>query len=203
MGTFLLTGWWAGLSGIEQVFWGISIVFSVLFVIQFVLSLIGLDFDADAEADFDHAGSVDGLDADFTIFSVRGIIAFFTFFGWTGVVALSNGLGTVVSLLLAIGSGFAAMFIVAYLFYLFLKLQSSGTLNLDNALDGLGEVYLIIPGENSGTGKIQIKVQGSLRELDAITEGEEIPTGSTIRVIDVLENGLLLVEPIENKLLLD
>ena len=196
--TITLLSWWSDLSNIQQIFWGISIVFSVLFVIQFVLSIIGIDFDADAEADIGDADGVDGLDADFTLLSVRSIIAFFTFFGWTGVVALSGGVGAVMAILLASSAGFAAMLVVAYIFYLFIKLQSSGTLNLDNAIGGTGEVYLIIPGDEGGIGKVQMKVQGSLRELDAITTGESIPTGAPIQVIDVLENGMLLVEPIDS-----
>ncbi len=196
--TITLLSWWSDLSSIQQIFWGISIVFSVLFVIQFVLSIIGIDFDADAEADIGDADGVDGLDADFALLSVRSIIAFFTFFGWTGVVALSGGVGAVMAILLASSAGFAAMLVVAYIFYLFIKLQSSGTLNLNNALGNTGEVYLVIPGDNSGVGKVQMKVQGSLRELDAITTGESIPTGAPIQVIDVLENGMLLVEPVDN-----
>lgn len=195
--TLLLIDWDA-LSTIQQVFWGISIVFSVLFVIQFVLSLIGLDFDGDADGDF---GGADGMDADFALFSVRSIIAFFTFFGWTGIAALNYGVGSTLSVLFATLSGFSAMFVVAYLFYLFIKLQSSGTLKLENALGELGQVYLVIPGDKTGTGKVQMKVQGSLRELDAITDGQTIPTGSPIRVIDVLEDGMLLVEPVDTKFL--
>lgn len=198
MMTITLLSWWGDLSSIQQIFWGISIVFSVLFVIQFVLSIIGIDFDADAEADIGDVDGVDGLDADFALLSVRSIIAFFTFFGWTGVVALGGGVGSVMAILLASSAGFVAMLVVAYIFYLFIKLQSSGTLNLDNALGSTGEVYLVIPGDKSGTGKVQMKVQGSLRELDAITTGEAIPTGAPIRVIDVLENGMLLVEPVDS-----
>ena len=41
--------WWANMSGAEHIFWGISIVFSVLFFFQFILGLFGLDFDADAD----------------------------------------------------------------------------------------------------------------------------------------------------------
>jgi len=198
MMTITLLSWWGDLSNIQQIFWGISIVFSVLFVIQFVLSIIGIDFDADAESDMGDPDGIDGLDADFALLSVRSVIAFFTFFGWTGVVALGGGVGAVMSILLASSAGFVAMLVVAYIFYLFIKLQSSGTLNLENALGNTGEVYLIIPGDKAGTGKVQMKIQGSFRELDAITIGETIPTGAPIRVIDVLENGMLLVEPADN-----
>ena len=46
-----LGDWWVTLSGAQQAFWGIAIVFSILFLIQFVFSLIGLDADADMDGD--------------------------------------------------------------------------------------------------------------------------------------------------------
>ena len=40
-----------------------------------------------------------------------------------------------------------------------------------------------------------------MREMDAITkEGMNIPTGADIRVVEVLDNNILLVEPINNLL---
>ena len=64
-----LDTWWGDLSSVEQIFWAISIVFSILFLIQFVFSLIGLDFDAEADADIhtDVAGHDYSLDTDFTL----------------------------------------------------------------------------------------------------------------------------------------
>jgi len=62
--------WWSALSGIQQIFWGISIVFSVLFCIQFIFSLIGIDADADMEISGDIDMDADySLDADFAVFS--------------------------------------------------------------------------------------------------------------------------------------
>ncbi|MEM7101987.1 MAG: hypothetical protein AAF502_02575 [Bacteroidota bacterium] len=190
--------WWAEFTNIEKLFWGISIIFSVLFIIQFVISLLGLDFDADA--DLDVGGDVDGhfeADPGFTIFSVRSFIAFMTFFGWTGVMVLGNGGTALTAVLSATASGGAAMFVVGYIMYLFFRLQQSGTLQIENALGAVGEVYLIIPSAKKGRGKVLVKVQGTLREMDAITDGIELPTGSSIRVVDILENNLLLVEPVE------
>ena len=61
---------------------------------------------------------------------------------------------------------------------------------MDNAIDKTGEVYLRIPEERKGIGKVQVTIQGSLRELDALTDDEtEIPTGSLIQVLEImLEN---------------
>jgi len=43
-------------------------------------------------------------------------------------------------------------------------------------------------------GKIQIQIQGSLHEMDAITEGDSLPTGSVARVKEIIDDKLLLVE---------
>lgn len=201
-----LGDWWVALSGPQQVFWGISIVFSILFVIQFVFSLIGLDADADIDGDMDMSGDLDtdpgfGMDADFTVFSVRSIIAFFTFFGWTGVLILNAGGDLMTALGFSFLSGTVAMLIVGYLIYLFSKLSEDGNIDMENALLNTGEVYLTIPGEESGQGKIHITVNNSFREINAVTKNfAPLPTGSRIRVIEIIDDNLLLVEPIEDLL---
>lgn len=192
--------WWQTLTGPQQIFWGIAIVFTVLFVIQFVLSLVGLDFETDTDLDVEaSAGSTEGygVDTDFTILSVRSIIAFFTFFGWTGVFVLKSGGSILLAVGLASLSGFAAMFVVAYMLYLFSKLGEDGTVDLNEAMYNTGEVYLAIPANKNGTGKIHLKVKGSLRELDAVSDGDAIPTGVPIRVVEVLNENIVLVEPAE------
>ncbi len=209
----IMDDWWGSLSSAEQVFWGISIVFSVLFIIQFVISLIGLDFDHDTDidvhADVDVHGDIDvhatsdtdySLDPDFTLLSVRSIIAFFTFFGWTGVMILGKGGGIWQATGFACLAGFAAMFVVGYMVYQFSKLSQSGTVNMKDAVYKNGEVYLTIPAYKNGVGKVHIKIQGSLRELDAITEGETLQTGSQVKIIKVLDDNLLLVEPVQSLL---
>jgi len=192
--------WWSALNGTQQMFWGISIIFSVLFIIQFVLSLIGLDFDGDADFDVSTDTDTEGgysLDPSFTLFSVRSIIAFFTFFGWTGVLALNAGVGTTMAVILASTSGFAAMVLVGYMMYLFSKLSESGNVDLNEALFQTGEVYLTIPAGKRSVGKIHINIQGVMKEMDAITEGKTLATGATIRVVEIVDENLLLVEPVE------
>ncbi len=201
-----LGDWWDALSGVQQIFWGISIVFSILFLIQFVLSLIGLDFDSDTDVDAhihtDMSSDTDySLDPSFTLFSVRSIIAFFTFFGWTGVMVLNSGGSTYAAIGFAALSGFAAMFVVGYMMYMFSKLSEEGKVDVKEALYNTGEVYLPIPANKNGTGKIHIKVSGTLREVEAVTDGDAIPTGSSVKVVDVLNDNVLLVEPKEKLLL--
>ena len=199
----ILGNWFGGLTGTEQVFWGISIVFSILLLIQFVLSLVGLDFDTDTDFDIDTdvEGGDFSLDPGFTLFSVRSIIAFFTFFGWAGVLTLNAGGTTLLAVITASISGFAAMLVVGYVMYLAAKLTESGTADINDALYKNGEVYLSIPEGKSGQGKIHISIQGSLREMEAITAGNALPNGAKIRVVEILEDNLLLVEPVTDFLL--
>jgi len=196
----VLGDWWSSLNGTQQVFWGISIVFSVLFVIQFVLSLIGLDFDTDTD-DVPKKVDVDGIESNlkpsFTLFSVRSIIAFFTFFGWTGVLALNAGLNPMTASILATISGFIAMGIVGYMMYLFSRLSESGNIDVTKALFQTGKVFKTIPETNRGQGKVHIKISGSLREMDAITEGKTLPIGATVRVLEVIDEKILVVEAVD------
>jgi len=189
--------WWGPLSSTEKVFWGISLVFSVLFLIQFVVSLIGLDFDTDSDvdvhADVDTHGEYH-LDPSFTLLSVRSIIAFFTFFGWTGVLVLQAGGGVWAAIGFSSLAGLAAMFVVGYIIYMFTRLTEDGNVNTSNALYSTGEVYLSIPANKNGQGKVHIKIQGALKEVDAMTNGDALPTGSAIKVVEIIDDNLIVVE---------
>ena len=194
---FSIEEWWQLLSGTEQVFWVIALLFSVLFVIMFGLSILGIGADSDGGFDVGHDTGHDfHVDKDFSAFSIRSIVAFFTFFGWTGVYLLSQGKGVVFSTLISALSGGAAMFVVAYMIYKFSQMEKSGTMNPVNAINGTGEVYLTIPQNLEGKGKIHLVVDGSLHEFEAETKGDTLKTGSHVRVIDLLENDVLLVEPV-------
>ena len=173
-----------------------AIVFSVLFVIQFGLSLFGLDFEADG--DLDAATSTDySLDPSFTLLSVRSIIAFFTFFGWVGVLALQRDYSTTWVLISAIAAGFAAMGLVAYLMYFFSRLAEDGNADIQDLIYKNGTVYLTIPERRKGRGKVHVTLGNSLREMDAVTEGESLGNGKSVKIIEIVEDNVLVVEPIE------
>jgi membrane protein implicated in regulation of membrane protease activity len=191
-----ISQWWDALSSPHQVFWFIAIISSVLFFIQFVLSFIGME---SSNSDFDTHTDIGSVDHEFSALSIRSIIAFFTFFGWTGVIVLNQHLSVWVAVTLATLAGMAAMFIVAFLMYKFSQLEQSGTLNLYHALDQEGEVYIPIPGAGKGHGKIQLKVDGRVRELEAITDGETLKTGDLIRVVEIMDDNLLKVEEVTQK----
>tara|TARA_R110002049_G_scaffold90686_2_gene227115 strand:- start:39988 stop:40194 length:207 start_codon:yes stop_codon:yes gene_type:complete len=44
-------------------------------------------------------------------------------------------------------------------------------------------------------GKVSVNVQGSLRELDALTDPfTELKSGTIVKVVDVTDNGILIVD---------
>jgi hypothetical protein len=72
------------------------------------------------------------------------------------------------------------------------RFQSEGTLNIQNAVGQSGTVYLTIP--ESGTGVVNVTVQGALRTLDAASEnGQRIATGKMVKVVGVAAGKILVV----------
>ncbi|MBL4561520.1 MAG: hypothetical protein JKX79_11120 [Labilibaculum sp.] len=190
-----ISDWWSTMEMVEKIYWSISIPFTLLFLIQIVLTFIGGDIDnMSAEGDADAVVEGD-TGIDFQFISLKNLVAFFAVFGWTGIICLDMGLGAGVSTLIATLAGLVMMSIMASILYFMGKLVEEGTLDLNNAKGKVGNVYLLIPSNRKGMGKVQIEVQG-LQTLDAVTDSDsEIPTGSVIQVIDVLNDQILIVKP--------
>jgi uncharacterized membrane protein YeaQ/YmgE (transglycosylase-associated protein family) len=184
-----------GMTTLEQTYWIIALVGSALFIVIFILTFIG-GGDADMDSDASEFEADDG-GVGFQFFTFKGIVAFFTIFGWTGITCLNNDLSTSVSLIISVIGGFIMMVITSSLFYWMHRLAESGTLKIKNAIGVIGEVYLPIGAERTTMGKVQINVQGSLRELEAITdELEDLKTGTMVKVSEIISAEILLVEKI-------
>ncbi len=187
---------WSEVGMFEQVFWIVTIPATVIFLILLVLTVFGGDADADVDVDTDIDSDLASGDyIPFQFLSLKNIVAFFTVFGWSGIGFIHAGFASWLVILLATLCGFLMMLSMATLFYFMSKLAESGTLKMKNAIGKLGEVYLVIPGDRGGMGKVQLNVQGSMRTLDAITDDKEtIPTSSIIEVLDVIDDHILLVK---------
>jgi membrane protein implicated in regulation of membrane protease activity len=198
--------WFGQLSLLEQVLFAFAIVGSGLFVIQLIMMLLGGgEGDADTDlaghlADATHPDAVDGgathadSDVAFKVFSVQGTVAFFMMLGWVGLAAgRTFGLGPALSVILGVVAGVGANLLMARIFQWFKTMQSSGTLDLRTAVGQEGEVYLTIRGDQPG--KVQVTVQRHFKVFDAVSEGgEEIPTGTRVRVIRVAGSSTMVVQ---------
>lgn len=187
------------LTVIQKVFFFCGTVGGLLFVLKTILQFIGADGEAGVgEADI---GDLDGdfggdSDVSFTYLSFHSLTAFFMMFGIVGLaMSLESKCGPFVSVMGAAAAGVFTMWLITRLFSMMKRLQSSGTLNMKNAVGQEGTVYLRVPAES--TGKVQVAIQGHLMILDAVSENkEEIKSGERVRVVRVVSGGILAVEKI-------
>jgi membrane protein implicated in regulation of membrane protease activity len=143
--------------------------------------------------EIDHVGDLDHADAGqsnlfFGILSFKTLTAFLAFFGLSGLACEELGLESE-PLILAISTtaGLSSAVVVAMLMRLLVGLQSSGTLDLRRAIGKTAKVYLRVPGQMSGSGKIHVIVDGREVELNAMTRGDEVPTGALVEVVQRLD----------------
>lgn len=86
-----------------------------------------------------------------------------------------------------------------WLFKWLYGMQQSGNIDVYKSAVGChGTVYLTIPGKRSGEGKVQISINNSIREYNAVSDSESaLPTGTPVRVCGVLDESTLSVEKLE------
>ncbi len=189
--------WFNQLNELQQIFAFIAVPSTLILVLQTILLLFGI---GDGDADIDGDGIIDSIGGDgLALFSIRGIMAFLCIGGWSGIALAGTNMNSVLVIMLATLCGFAALFGMAVLMRLMLSLQSSGNINLANAIGKAGTVYIPIPPAGKGRGKINVIVQGKYTEVSAISnETDILKTGETVRVVSTDETGLVVVERIKS-----
>ena len=180
-----------GMDTLLQVFWIIALISSVVFVIQFILTLVGMDH-SDIDVDFDGDGTMDFGDG-INLFSIKNLFGFLVGFGWTGVCLYDSITSDFVRILVAVCVGclFVAMFVLIY--KQTRKLDRNGAFDIHDCLNKTANVYLRIPAGGEGKGKIQISINGSVHELDAITDEDAIPSGQNVKITEIIDNETLKV----------
>lgn len=182
--------WWEGLTPILKVFWSIAVPFTLFFILQLILSFFGAESPddlPDAEIDADHG-------IPFQFLTLKNLIGFFTIFSWTGIACVEAGYSNGISLMISTIAGLLMMGLMAGLFYLMTKSGADGTMKIQNAIGQTGEVYLTIQANRKSLGKVQVKVSGAVRTLDAMTDDDEtLATGQLARVVQIINDNILLV----------
>ena len=187
-----------------------------LFAAQTVMTLIGLgetdmdldvgDLDLDLDLDVDMDVELDGggdfhpssaTDARFVGWmSVKAIVSGICIFGLAGLAA-SKSLAPAQTSFIALIAGGATMYLVGWLIHSMHRLQSDGSAKVESSLGTVGSVYLTIPKNNSGLGKVSVEVQGRTMEYEAVTDGDALPTGTQVEIVRVLKGDTVEVWPAE------
>ncbi len=142
-----------------------------------------------------HDGSHSG--SGLRLFTLRGIVALFAVGGWLGVMLVDLGASPAVTVISAFAGGFLALLFCALIIKWSLSLQENGTFSVKTAIARTGNVYIPIPPERQGSGKITLNLEDRFLELEAMTdEKEKIPTGKSVQVVSVTDKNVLIVRSV-------
>ena len=184
------------LEPLQKFFWTIACCASLVFIIQTIMTFIGLGTDADVDAG-PMDGSVDSMeDGSLSgVFSFRNLVNFLLGYGWAGVLLFDDIAKRWLLQLVAIAVGLAFVLAFVFMFRQVMKLAHDGSFRMQEAVGLKADVYLRIPAARAGRGKVQVSVKGSIHEIDAVTDNDaEIPTGGQVEILEVLGDDLLLVK---------
>lgn len=172
----------------QQIFWSVAIVSSVLLVILLVMTL----FDTDEEPASNQPPP--WLDA-------RLILLFFTLLGWFTVIGSYLELPLRQNVLFSVLLSFSLIFIPSLLSVFSNQPDQSNLVSdLKGAILSTGQVLQPIPPHRNGFGKVQLDHRRLPIAMDAVTAGQEIRPGAPVRVVDVIDNRILVVEPLPEEI---
>jgi hypothetical protein len=184
------------LEPLQKFFWVIALCASLVFLIQTIMTFVGLGTDADVDAG-PMDGSIDSMeDGSLSgVFSFRNLINFLLGYGWAGALLFSSIEKKWLLQVVAIAVGLVFVLAFVFMFRQVMKLSHDGSFKLQEAVGLKADVYLRIPAARSGRGKVQVSVKGSVHEVDAVTDSDaEIATGGHVEILAVLGDDLLLVK---------
>jgi len=188
-----------GLSVIEVIYWASTIIGGTLFILRLGMMLIGGDLGSDGGdvsgdmADLDVSAEHADADISFKLLSVQGLTSFFMMFGLVGLALLKANLHVLITILGGAIAGLITVGATGLIFSQMKRLQTEGTIKIQNTVGSEGTVYLTIP--KNGTGQVQVIVQGSLKIFDAVSSNKnQIATGEKVRVSGVASGNTLVVE---------
>jgi membrane-bound ClpP family serine protease len=160
-----------------RTFWYVAIPSSLIFLLQTIMTFAGGHHGDGLDGSFDHHDG--GHDGDgFQIFSFRNLINFLLGFSWTGI-SLYTTIGNQIALIalaVLVGVGFVWMFF--FMIKQLQRLSEDNSFQMEEAIGKEVEVYLKIPANRQGKGKVLVSVKGATHELEAMTDGPEIPSNA-------------------------
>lgn len=157
-----------------------------ILVVQLLLGMLGVIDGMDHDDGGQGGHGVHDASEGLNLLSVRALSAGLGFFGIGGLLGLTTGLGLFAAIPMGVALGMAATIATAMITRWMLRLETDGSVEIHGAVGLSGTVYLAIPGERSGTGKVLLNLQNRTVEYQAVTSAGALPTGASVLVIDVV-----------------
>lgn len=192
----------------SELFEGQTVLFTIpailgglVFLLRMALMMIGGIADIDGDIDVDVDADIDAVHADsteaFRALSIQTISAFLMGFGCGGLTAKLGlawdfGYSVIAAIVFA---AFMVWLITVGMRFVY-DLQSSGNVNIKDAMGGEAVVYTQIPAQGQGRGRVRVVINERLRTYNAITEGDAIASQTRVRVTRVNGDNSLTVAAI-------
>lgn len=180
------------LFNIDLLFWFCALSGSGLFIIQFLLTLLG----AGENDDWDDSSNIDSLKVRWL--SKQAIAGFLMMFGWSALTCMHEfNLQGAAAVAIAFAVGVITAIISGFIFKMAKKLRSSGSVfSLEDAIGKEAIVYQRIPKD--GVGKVTISLNDLTHEIDAMTLGEEeISSFIPVQIIKIADDKTVIVVPMQ------
>ena len=184
---------------LQQISFIIAVTATVIMLIFLLLMVFGMDdstFDGgpqDADLDFlsdEPLSAISGL----KLFTVRGALAFFSVGGWV-IYILAPLMHVAWVLVLSVLAGLLASFLQALAFRAAMKLESSGNLDYERTIGKIASVYIRIPKERLGKGKVMLNLEDRFIEVDAITdEPEDLLRKKMVEIVALEDHTTVVVK---------
>ena len=164
---------------------------TVIFIIRMGLMML---FGADSDFDLDLAAP--GEAGGYGLISVLSITAFLMGCGWMGVISqVMLEWSSIASATLALPSGFVLMLVAASMMLVLRKAAHNVEYDPAEAVGHVGTVYMSIPAQGEGNGKVRVPVQGRTVIVDAVSAGPAIESFKDVKVVQARDEKTLIVEP--------
>lgn len=182
--------WWKSFNVGMQSCWITATVSTLLLCILLIMSL----FDIEDNQPIDYKTSYSFY------LSPQTILSFIAAFSWTMLIIWDQFQQLIISLGIATLAGFAA----AYLAIRVAKnIRTSTPLpevssGQNRYIASTGRVLHSIPSHRNGFGKVHLDIKGAPYELEAMTAGTTLKPGDAIKVVEIIDGRILVVEPLDN-----
>jgi membrane protein implicated in regulation of membrane protease activity len=184
------------ITGVDVFFAAMAVIGTILFIIYFLLVMIGGVADGIADSipflDINLEMDAEGV---FHMLTIQGLLSFMMMFGIFGLAASQADQNAIIAILAGSIAGIASMWIVGKVFQAVASLETDGTVVHSQALGAKGTVYRRIePGQ---TGQVQVEFQSALRTCNAVAEDDtmQLDTGKFVTVVGNISE-MLIVRPL-------